>query len=115
MGWFSKFTLFVDNNKLGTVSNGKTESFKISPGAHAIYIKGAFWSKSKVIEIQALAGRRMSFECGIAKSYIVLLLCFMGLLVIENVLLNLSRDYAHLIGPFNGCPHNGPRRNCHFL
>ncbi len=102
-GAISRFKLFVDDKKIGTISNGKTESFKIPPGTHSIYVKGAFWSKTSAIQMQAAPGSISKFECGITKSYWIFMICIIGLLIFGRTLIHSFAQTNYMLGLFFSC------------
>lgn len=71
LGAIRKFTVFVDGNKIGTINNGKEESFAISPGKHLMVVKGAMWSKTQAISLDLAPEQKKTFECGVINSYLL--------------------------------------------
>ena len=71
VGAIRKFTVFVDGNKIGTIKNGKEESFTISSGKHLMVVKGAVWSKTQAISLDLAPEQKKTFECGVINSYLL--------------------------------------------
>ena len=44
IGRIRKFKVYVDDNKIGAVSNGETQEFQIPAGQHKIYCKQDFFN-----------------------------------------------------------------------
>lgn len=60
----ARFGVFVDGQKVGSVSNGEEREFKVVPGSHCVYIKGALWAKSQTISLNLAPGNSKQLECG---------------------------------------------------
>ncbi|MSP19485.1 MAG: hypothetical protein EXR74_07935 [Bdellovibrionales bacterium] len=86
VGAIRKFTVFVDGNKIGTIKNGKEESFAISPGKHLMVVKGAVWSKTQAISLDLAPEQKKTFECGVTNSCQKQLVALFVLIVIEKVI-----------------------------
>jgi hypothetical protein len=74
------YDIYVDNQKVNTISNGGIETLEISSGNHEIYIK-IDWCKSRKIDINLAKEEELQLKCGstirgIKKAFILLYLFF---------------------------------------
>lgn len=85
-GAIRKLIVFVDGNKIGTINNGKEESFAISPGKHLMVLKDTMWSKTQTISLDLAPEQKKTFECGVTNSCQKQLVALFVLIVMEKVI-----------------------------
>ena len=67
-GWTYRFTglaVLVDGKKRGSIANGKSQSFTVTPGKHEVQVKGSWPYKSAPLELNLTAGTEVFLECGV--------------------------------------------------
>ena len=57
-----KYKIKLDDKEVGTIKQGETFTFEISPGPHEIYLR-IDWAKSKKIEFNLQEGQTAKFYC----------------------------------------------------
>lgn len=65
----AKVTVLLDDQKIGTIGNGKEEVFEVEPGQHAVKLK-----HSLPITLDFESGAETKLECGIKTLYYKVLL-----------------------------------------
>ena len=58
-----EFGIYIDNEKIGTISNGETQEFDIEPGKHKINGK-IDWCKSPIMEFEIVSNESKEIEIG---------------------------------------------------
>ena len=57
------YKIFLDGEKIYTISNGEEKEFQIGPGKHSIQLK-IDWCKSNQIEFEIKDNQKLNFLCG---------------------------------------------------
>ena len=60
---FRAYAVFIDDQKVGTIRNGKTVDFPVSAGLHQLRIQ-VDWSPSNTLEFDVYPGSLVQFACG---------------------------------------------------
>jgi hypothetical protein len=58
----TKFTVFIDERRAGTIGNNETERFNISPGVHTFYVSLDDF-KSKKLSVNLRPGESLRLAC----------------------------------------------------
>lgn len=58
------FWVLVDGREIGGIKNGKTETFKITPGEHSIQLHAGCWYRSEKLVFSLQPHQTITFECG---------------------------------------------------
>ncbi|MEP7290038.1 MAG: hypothetical protein ABI947_30185 [Chloroflexota bacterium] len=54
--------IFVDDQKIGEVRNGKTQTFEVSPGTHEIYVKQSRFVKSNHLSVECAPNQTIRLQ-----------------------------------------------------
>ena len=61
IGRIRKFKVYVDDNKIGDVSNGETQEFQIAAGQHKIYCKQDFFNSPFIYDFSIEENQTKTF------------------------------------------------------
>lgn len=56
------YKVILDNQVIGNISDGQTQQFDISEGAHTLYLK-LDWARSNKISFNANSSEELNFTC----------------------------------------------------
>ena len=78
--------VFVDEQKIGEVRNGKTQTFEISPGQHNVYVKQSMWVQTNTLSLDCSPNQtiRLLVQQNSALSQILLALVPFGGLILKK-------------------------------
>ena len=62
-----KFDVFMDENRLGDIANGKEQCFDVASGKHSMFIKRG--RQSEAIEFDLTPNGSIEYECGVSPQY----------------------------------------------
>lgn len=70
IGAIVKYNIFLDNNKIGSISNGKVATFEIESGYHTLYVENATLSSgiSNIIEFNMTNSKIINISVKVAFS-----------------------------------------------
>jgi hypothetical protein len=60
---FRAFKVFIDDNLVGTIKNGATVEYPVSPGIHRVYLE-IDWCVTSTVEIDCDLGKEIALMCG---------------------------------------------------
>jgi hypothetical protein len=58
------FTVLVDDQSVGKISNAEQKEFEIDAGRHEVQIRGAMWSKTNRVNVEVADEETTNMNCG---------------------------------------------------
>ncbi len=89
------YQIFVDGQKVGTISNGQTKEFETPPGEHKIFAK-IDWCSSQEISFKAAETQPKSFLIGGFKIGNWIMLVSIGIIALHFIL-KYTIDFSYTI------------------
>ena len=81
LGGARGFNVYVDDKKVGTISNGETKEFQITEGQHKIYCKQDFFNSPFIHEFSISENQTKSFIAGYQRKLMFSLLFSLGMIL----------------------------------
>jgi hypothetical protein len=77
------YLVMLDDQEIGRLANGNSQTFSIPPGAHTLRVK-IDWCGSSTVEFNALTDDHLHFRCGSSLRGLKLLLGFFYIILAPN-------------------------------
>ena len=71
--------IFVDDQELGKVRNGKTKTVEVSPGKHLIYVKQSIFVRSNSVPLDCLPNQTIRLQVTQNNSFLQIFLAVTGI------------------------------------
>ena len=81
IGSFRKFKVYVDDNKIGAVSNGETQEFQIAAGQHKIQCKQDFFNSPFIYDFSIQENETKTFTVQYLNKPIFNILLVLGIFI----------------------------------
>lgn len=99
IGRIRKFKVYVDDNKIGAVSNGETQEFQIAAGQHKIYCKQDLFTSRFIYDFSIEENEIKTFTVQYLNKPIYSILLVLGILLSAllsqwlTTLLNINKEF----------------------